>query len=843
MRHVKRLVLVVVAGVIAWVLYLAFASSRGEQAKLDTAGEPVGPGSNEIELVAADAGASMTTRNAATSSEANAAAAAILVIQVVDGRTQLPLAGARVFVERDDVDEVVYEAAAARLGDAAASLGPALGREVVADAEGRVRVASPSRARTVWATADGLSGEVRVGAGATDALVELVLDRSVTIEVFDARGAPAANVEVALFEFELETWTSVETLTTDERGRAEFQELGYRTPDDRGRLRAATAFAACTPDFLEFEMEAPPTAPLRLELAATGSVALQVTDTRGEPIAVPAKLLLELDERTPGPLPFGLASRSGLVAWSDDGHAKFDGVGLGLELAASARLEGFEFTDRLVPGPNAAGELVTIQIPITRAHPRLRGRLVTADGEPLRTRPRLSVLEPDGHERTLADALALGANGEFQIHLRWYSTESPQYQELRIDAREPGAAPSCGRAPWPTPRAVLDVVPRDEYDVGDIVCAAEPFLCSGRVVFADGSPAPLAEVVSVWLDSGGQIVGRAYGVANEAGQFALGAPSDFDRLEIAACEADGNPWTQREPVTRGATDVVITLPNPYTSGALRGELIWPEGLTAGDIDFALDPADGGNRVWANWDENESGPFEITTAPLARAALLVLFQDEVVARVDGIEVRANETTEIAPIDLRERIHAFRFELVDDDGRPLAAGNVCEIRGEEYVHHVDADARGVAVLPSLSTSLDVVASAPGRGSRLFTVVSTGGKLALPLGKRIAVRGPSLGDAGAEFALAVELTYCGDDLAGVFSDDVALVFARNDRADATVSHLGQYCLRGALLVHRTSGARFVLELDDSPWVTLVEAPEESLVTLPAEALARALADATRR
>ncbi|MCK6447232.1 MAG: hypothetical protein L6Q99_12655 [Planctomycetes bacterium] len=839
----KRLVLVVIAGAIAWVLYLVLSSSRDERAKLETAGEPTNSRPTEEILADTDAGAAASARNAASTLATTPTRATELVIQVVDGRTQAPLGGAHVFVEREDVDEEAFEAATVRFGDAASRLGPALGREIVADSAGRVRVVSPSRALTIWATANGLAGEVRVGAGATDALVELVLDRGVTIEVLDSRGAPAANVEIALLEFELGSWTDVETLTTDERGRVEFQELGYHSPDEQGRLRAASALAACIPEFLEFDVDEPPTSPLRLQLEATGSVELQVTDARGEPLAVPTKLSLELDERMPDPLPFGLASRATLVAWSDDGRARFEGVGLGLELAARARTDGLEFTDRLVPGPTTAGELVTIQIPIVRAEPRVRGRLMTADGAPLSARVRLSVLQIEGREWTLADSLAIDASGEFQIYLPWYSAQAPQLRELRVDTREPGATPLRGRASWPARHTVQDIAPRDEYDVGDVVCEADPFLCSGRVAFPDGSPAPLAEVAAVWLDAAGQIAGRAYGLANEAAQFALGAPSEFDRFEVAASAANDSHWTRRQPVARGATDVVITLPNPRDSSALLGELIWPEGLTTDDIDFALDPADGSSRVWANWDENASGPFEITTVPLALATLVVLFQDEEIARLEGIELLAGETTEIASIDLRERVHSFRFELVDEDGRPLGAGNVCEIRGEEYVHHVDANALGIAVLPSLSTNIDVVASAPGCSSRIFKGVTSGGKLALPLGRRIVVRGPSLGAAGADLALAVELTYCGDDLAGVFSDDVALVFTQIDRAEATVSHLGQYCLRGALLVHRTSGARFALELDDSPWVTLVEAPEESLVTLPADALARALADATRR
>ncbi|MBI5434964.1 MAG: carboxypeptidase regulatory-like domain-containing protein [Planctomycetes bacterium] len=842
----KRLVLLVVIGAVASMLYLALTRSPADVARLETASESASTDAAGAELVTSEPLGARSERTDAVSDASQATANTELVIEVVDARTEQPIVGARVFVEREDVDEFERRAAEERYGFSGPLLAPVLGREFAADRDGRVRVPSPKCPVTIWASHEELHGEVDVSTGAANARVELVTLRGVTVAVVDRLGVPAANVNVALLGLVLGEWDVQADALTDEHGRVELYGLEEAAPEETAPLRIATPLVGCSPDFVEFTRANAPSEPVRLVIADTGVVDAVATDARGEPLSIAARMDLSVDERADSPMSFVVAVRDGQSACTRDGHARFERIGLGLSLRVDAYFEGLSFTERIVPGPRVADEVVRVAVPLAEAHPIIRAQLVATDGSAFANRRvRISGVNLEGQRQALFDECRTDAEGRLQLckSLKWSFPE--RLLEVDVDVVEPGMRVARARTTWPPAREVRDIVPRQEHDFGALVCVTDPFFCSGRVVDASGAPVDGAEVGGRWRTASGDTAWAVTTLANSHGEFELGIPDEIGELEVTAISRNGREPAPFHPAARGVTGIVLVLPAERESGTLRGQFVWPEGLDSSDIQLALDPADGGRRRWANWDENESGPFEAFTGFVGRSSLVVLFQDEVVARVDGIEVRAGEITELAPIDLRERIHALRFEVVDERGAALGGGTVCELRGEEYVNHVTVASDGRAVLPSLGTTIDVVASAPGRSSRLFRGVASGAKLELGPGATAVIRAPSLGDAGAEFALAVELAYCDDDLALAFSDDLAVVFAEHDRVSVAAPGLGDYCVRSALLVHRTSGARFELEFapTDQPIVTLVAAPAESSLSLPADALADALARATKQ
>ncbi|MCC6406982.1 MAG: hypothetical protein IT453_07440 [Planctomycetes bacterium] len=842
----KRLVLLVVIGAVAVMLYLALGSTPEDVARLETARESAATDPASVALVSSDPLGARSERTDAASDASPTPSNAELVIEVVDARTEQPVPGARVFVEREDVDAVERNAAEERHGYFGPLLGPALGRELSADREGCVRVGAPTCTTTVWASHGELHGEVDVPAGATHARVELVARRAIEVAVVDRLGVPAADVRVALCRLRLGAWEAHASASTDAHGHVELYGLEEAASDETAPLRIATTLVGCEPEFVEFNRANAPAEPVRLVIADTGVVEAVTTDARGEPLPIAARLDVWVDERAVSPMPFAVALRDRQFATTRDGRARFERIGLGLSLRVDAYFEGSSFTDRIVPGPRVADEVVHVAVPLDEAHPIVRARLVATDGSAFANRRvRIGGVNPEGQRQELFDECRTDADGRLRLcqSLKWSFPE--RLLEVDVDVVEPGARVARARTTWPVAHEVRDIVPRQEHDFGELVCVTDPFFCSGHVVDATEAPSDSAEVGARWRAVGGETAWAAVTLANSRGEFELGVPAEIGEIEVTAVARESNALAPFQTVTRGAKNVVLTLPAEIQSCTLRGHFVWPEGLGSSDIQLAIDPADGRQRHWANWDEGENGPFEAYVAIAGRSALVVLFEDEEVARVEGIELRGGEITEIAPIDLRERIHALRFEVVDERGAPLGDGTVCELHGDEYVNHVSVSADGRAVLPSLGTTIDVVASAPGRSSRVFRGVASGAKLELGPGATARIRAPSLGDAGAEFALAVELAYCDDDLALAFSDDLAVVFAEHDLAAVAAPGLGDYCVRSALLVHRKSGARFELDFrsDDQPIVTLVAAPAESALSLPADALTAALARATKQ
>ncbi|MCE9594023.1 MAG: hypothetical protein K8S98_07515 [Planctomycetes bacterium] len=812
----KRLVLVLAVAVLALLAFvLRSKTSRHDVASNSVATAESSDDSRENSLATVETEAQRQANGAPTNAT-SVSTPNELLIEVVDAQTQAPVSGAQVVIAGEELE-----------------------REYTSDELGHVRVPPTTSDVTISSSLGRRRGEVEIDAGATSARIELVA--YVAVEVTDRAGRPVAGVEVAVLATDLGEWVSSRGVSTDARGRVEIRCVDKRVTDPTTPLRIATTWVACTPEFHEFTLATLRDEVVHLVIEDTGSVEITATDSRGTPLETQAAVYLRVDRRSREARPFALAARAQLWASTSHGVARFDHVGLGLALVAVGSASGVEFTERFFRGPRTPDEVVRVTVPIDKLLPAIRARLLDSDGKPLAKR--LCEMWTDG---PTSDGVPYWLPGsgwtDDQGTLHAYLSSPPPPNELldqlQVRVRNPATRGLLGRASWPQKIETGEGLPRDEYDFGDVVCTADPFYCAGVVIDANDARVVGAKIRSSYQGSDGQPVRGVPTCTDVDGRFELGAPATVNEMTVDATGKNCMP-SDVQIVTRGVHDLVLRLRPAEVLFEAKGTWIAQDGVTIDEGELVLESEFGGERHWCSSDWSTAHQFSAKLEAGVHT-LIVSFDDEEVARIEGVEIKANETNELAPIDLRSRIHALTFRVVDENGAPLRDGTINVLRGGEFLRDAPLGADGRATLPSLTTIVDVVASAAGRRSRLFAGVENGATLELPRGIRADLRAPSLGDA--DLALVVELAYCGADPAAAYSDSFAIAFD-GERASAEIPIAGDYCVVDAALVQRKSGARFELEAADVTLVTLVEAPAESVLSLPADALAAALRAATGR
>jgi hypothetical protein len=762
-----------------------------------------------------------------------------LVVTVVDGFSEAPVASATVFVEREDLDPVVRELTEEHYGYEGAQIAERLGAKFVCDASGVVRVPRPTRSLTIWAQSGERYGVAEVEPGDEQVSIELHDHCVVHVEIVDGRGEPASGVDVRLFEPRLDEWEDAYPTTTDEHGRAVFAYERPDAADEPVSFRLATPFVACEPEFHEFANLSPPSELLRLTIGETGTIELSVTNSDGKRVGVPARLHLWVDAESGDALPFGLASGVRRFTPTAAGHARFERIGLGLRLQADAYLSGYWFSERTIAGPNEAGESILSPVPIERVQSAMRGRIVDPDGKPLAQR-RLQ-------GRTLW-RYADGSAGEVDLFLAGRSDDDGRFEVLMRDfysghvgptvdvtARRVGKPSAKGSVAVPRPIQEGVLVARDVYDLGEIVLTVQPAFVCGRVFDEDGAAYFQAFVEFFELDADGAQRGCGAERAGADGAFEFRCESCPESLLVRAISeshAPGEPQT----VTRGQTDVVLRLGERIERGEFRGKLLLPEGADGEELHLRFTCAsDGSSR--GGYELTSSGEFVADFLRPGTYALRVFFRAQELAHVEGIEVTPTKTTVLEPIDLRERVHAIAVRVRDAAGAPIRSATVTVLDEDSEVSTVETDAKGLATLTSLSTSHELLVSGVGYRPRVILGATSGLEVVLEPGLDVQVRRPDLGDAARDFELHLELNYLGPELPDLYLDPITIALPSDSPTVVRLPFAGRYELFDAKWVHRITGAEWPLELPGEAPIAALDERATFTLDWPTAALIEAL------
>jgi hypothetical protein len=762
-----------------------------------------------------------------------------LVVTVVDGFSNTPVAAATVFVEREDLDPLERELMQEHYGSDVAQIAERLGAKFVCDASWVVRVPRPTRSLTIWAQSGERYGVAEVEPGDEQVSIELHDHCVVHVEIVDRRGEPASGVDVRLFEPRLDEWEDAYPTTTDEHGRAVFAYERPDAADEPVSFRLATPFVACEPEFHEFANSSPPSELLRLTIGETGTIELSVTNSDGKRVGVPARLHLWVDAESGDALPFGLASGVRRFTPTAAGHARFERIGLGLRLQADAYLSGYWFSERTIAGPNEAGESISSAVPVERLQGVVRGRIVDPDGKPLaqrRLQGRTLWRYADGSVGEL-DVLGAGRSnddGRFEVLMTNFSL-GQMGPTLGVSAQRVGKPSATASVPAPRPIQEGVLVARDVYDLGEIVLTVQPAFVCGRV-FDESSAAYFQAFVEFFeLDAHGAQRVRGAERAGADGAFEFRCESCPESLLIRAISeshAPGEPQT----VTRGQTDVVLRLGERIERGEFRGKLLLPAGADGEELYL---------RVTLTSDDSSGGGYELTSsgefvADFLRPgtyALRVVLHGQELALVEGIEVTPTKTTVLEPIDLRERVHAIAVRVRDAAGAPIRSATVTVLDEDSEVSSVQTDAKGLATLTSLSTSHELLVSGVGYRPRAILGATSGLEVVLEPGLDVQVRRPDLGDAARDFELHLELNYLGPELPDLYLDPITIALPSDSPTVVRLPFAGRYELVGAKWIHRITGAEWPLELPGEAPIAALDERATFTLDWPTAALLEAL------
>lgn len=561
----------------------------------------------------------------------------------------------------------------------------------------------------------------RLPADASSAeIVELVLPETardwlapLTVQLVDAGGAPVAGAGV-VFESLVRTFSS----GTNELGRG--MTLGPyglvrfdRMEQIEGALLARLMQveldyqARCEGPFVPppvVDIPATPSRePARLVLPPTGSVLVRLRHADGAPVGEPASAMLSY-------FPSGGEVRAGYARSSFvRGNARFERVGLGLDLRAYAALDdsNFEAPPELrFPGPRAAGETLEIELVLGAEVPALVGRLLDEGGEPAREMPFSLGLEPRGpRERSNQSYHTTDAAGRF--HVSWNGALHLPGRYLRFEESPPRSGAPPG---WIARFAEVDfpaLSSEGSLEVGDLSLTAVPVLLAGEVVDSLGQPVRQATIrlrhpEGEGADERWVNLRIPHVSTGERGRFEA---RSLERVRVLSVSASQNKVGESEEllVAPGRSDVrLVLLPGEdfeRTRGKVAGQLAVDADIPLISISAELHSADG---------ERDTMPFagafrfERVLPGTHRFELRTMQTDWLIAAVDDIQVRAGETTRdprLIGLDLRGRLRLLRLGLESADGQPLAKVEVqLEVAGEGGDLWSDEQGRLVAVVRS-------------------------------------------------------------------------------------------------------------------------------------------------
>lgn len=550
----------------------------------------------------------------------------------------------------------------------------------------------------------------------------------IRVEVVDAEGTPRGGLRVKLELVRRDTpssSTSVGDATTDAAGIAVFD---HARRDLAERLEKAARFGIRPqPEFTveaidaelpraRFEEISDIPDPVRLTVGVTGSILADVRDFEGHPLQAGS---LGISYRPAGSDRSFTSTRRYVDVV--DGTARYDGIGLGLELVAAAwpASDGPAGTAKLT-GPEYAGHEVRVSLQTGAPWPALVARLVDPTGTPLA-------------DKTVDTTLRLMRRAPRSPSA---STDRPSHSKVRTDAQGRFRFVLRGSPPDGAHRLLL-LFPRDTQtfasitlddatlrgtplpgstvDIGDVLVTEIPILASGRVVDADGNPLRGAVV-----DASGILPGQSRSEklsiddrsTDADGRFTLryAAPPEFIDLYV-------NERSQRfatlTNIAAGATGLEIVareLTPPPDSGIVEGSVVADEGLPYDHLEVAL-ALHGGSRHKTQW----AGRFRFEPVPAGTHAIVVRTRPAriEVRRIDDVVVTPGAVTadsRLASIDVRGETRYLRLRLVHPDGSPIAdtrfwiedANRTRPGRGSAVT---DSNGRYVVLVPSACAAFEL------------------------------------------------------------------------------------------------------------------------------------------
>ena len=592
-----------------------------------------------------------------------------LEVIVVDGRSGVPVAGARVrglgllepMSGPNDHKEVP-------IGLLDFEIELAGGAVYETDATGRTRIPKNGVPGSYAASAPGMWGMAYFSDSEKPPhVIDMMPERGARVLVVDAHGKPAPNVPVAIACDGARFDDLVESLS-DEQGLVDVrhwrsaQQKCLDAADTCVRPLILARWDAIPRLHIDTTRNAPD--PQRLVLPPLGSVEVRVRAADGTPLLAPDLVLTRAEEKGYGDQPGKDAETFGPTT-NEAGRALFTHVGLGCELRASSESVGGVFTYCVGPGPRVDGEVAVLELVVAKPYSALTGRFIGPDGLPL-TRvaawltpclshedpeaaptivpwgPRSSPLHCEDGGRFVTDD-----QGRFRLRAAQNSEDSGWQLHFAFIDRDKRTLSAIIPAPA---RLTLP-----ETALGDVRFAPLRELASGVLI----APSEMT-IVHPWVElrsgTGRDAVSAEVRVSPE-GSFSAwtqsDAPSWFLRAGTSVCE--GTPPLE---IAAGATDLKIALGG---GGFVRGRVLADDDMSPGNFLVHLAPVSDHGREGEDLfaEPGTDGRFIFALAAAGTFDLhvsnLKMLWNEV-ATLEGLVVEAGKDCadpRLDPIDLRRK----------------------------------------------------------------------------------------------------------------------------------------------------------------------------------------------
>lgn len=512
--------------------------------------------------------------------------------------------------------------------------------------------------------AEGLVPDLEAGEDRTLTLI-VAPDLSVSVTVLDAKGQPAAGVDVHLTgEPVTGGWWEIRG-KTDGQGIAYFFHVASHeevrrhlsgVPKARAevRLPSGEVLIGVIPD------DAPQHATLTLRLPPSGRIRCTCRTSGGRALAWPTGFALWLVGGSTD-----LDPATGFLT-DDRATITFNPLPLGQRFLLTGRMNGYRIAETIV-GPRRDGEEVHFELVTVLERFGVRGRALDENRSP-----------------GAGAGVILIVGGVSAIDFTDAAGRFHAVVELDARVERVGLEMSLRVQEWfgqaQASRVWKAVVPGD-YDAGDLVLTApvdrSPLLCSGRLLRAGKVVRPAVEPQRCrcgdgrhrWhkapssqrsVDNGFEF--RLLGVAKPTDHYrllvpsALGVRKAFDirpgqaNIEIEVAALGGLELRLRLKPGVPADELVTSLPGLGPGGVYRGPYSLAE--------------------WVDGQQVISAVFELDEVPVGRQRVEVRLGATVLAAFD-VDIVPDQITRLVgdrSIDLRDCVDVVEIQLIDNRGQP-------------------------------------------------------------------------------------------------------------------------------------------------------------------------------
>lgn len=510
----------------------------------------------------------------------------------------------------------------------------------------------------------------------------LAADVEVLVRVLDDRGAPAADVMIALAvhngtgEFEnMWNWAPIAVTAADGLARVRHLQAIASSPDARPdsrgdkQWRVRLVLPGCFDPGVSLSITEPPAEPIVLRLPPCGRVRVRA-EFAGQPMPGMKSAYLDNAEGENDEQGWAIEHLA-----DADGWVRFPRVPLGRRYLAVTDSIGTMRAN--FAGPLATDQEVVVVLTPDRNDILLRGRIVDEERHPVAAQ-RFQV-QARGPQFRSSSAFATDASGGFLVLL------GPARGDNRVD--QLGFVPVAREGV----QKRVDAPPRElrtgVEDLGELVLGSGALLAAGH--FRSGG-LPHQKRVSFWVERRDTTTGRGERWRRQQGTL---YNQSEDRFEVRGTlppatyrlrfHAEGCLPIEPVPFAVGTTDLTVEI---GVGHALAASVLLPEQTPESDLVAVLVAAEPAGKVsnargnagrqpearpWGGeggrynlqWNALPAGSYALELRLWTHASPLLTVPDVQVPAPAGGDPR------LVDVDLRALVRVLRIELLDTNGKLL------------------------------------------------------------------------------------------------------------------------------------------------------------------------------